>query len=81
MLHLAGILACQNSAIAQLIWDRKKSTLDEMLSAVNPGSKKDLFVARLWLNVSQDAKIRARLAAENLPMKLYHLLKEKHPER
>ena len=52
-----------------------------MLSAEQPGSKKDLLVARFWLNVAQDAKIRARLQAENLPVKLYNLLKEKDAER
>lgn len=71
---LAGVLACQNSKVAMLIFE-KRLFLDKLYE-----EQTALNVARFWLNAANDIAVRAKLQAEDLPIKLYTLIREEKPE-
>jgi hypothetical protein len=73
MMLLAGVLACQNSKIAMIIFE-KRLFLDKLCE------EQALNVARFWLNAAHDKDVRQKLQEEDLPIKLYKLIREENPE-
>jgi hypothetical protein len=78
--NVASILAPQNSEIAQLILSQLGSQLTEgILQWKDPKNVNNRLAVRwanFWINLLADPKVKARLQHDELPIKLYELLKE-----
>jgi hypothetical protein len=82
MQQVAGILSGQSHELAMMIFSQKKGMLETLTrqltgsaSEAAKGSAKS--IAQFWLDACQDRKVCARLQAEDLPIALYNLMKEK----
>jgi hypothetical protein len=77
--NVASILAPQNSEISALILSMLGSQITEgMLKWNDPktvNNREAIRWANFWINLSADPKVRARLQHDNLPIKLYTLIK------
>jgi hypothetical protein len=71
---IAGTLACQNSKIAMVIFE-KKNNLEGLFQ-----EKPSHDLVRFWMNAAHDLTVRTKLQEEDLPIKLYKMIREESPE-
>jgi hypothetical protein len=83
-LKVVSILAPQNNEIANLVLKQLSAQItDGILSWTNPSkidNKQAIRWATFWINCVSDEKVKARLQHDQLPLKLYNLLKETDSE-
>ena len=75
-----SILAAQNSQIANMILRDFSQSLDEILNwtepkTVNANLFSNVALAKFWLNLANDHKVKSRLQDMNLPIKLYQMIR------
>ena len=77
---IVSILAAQNSQIANMILQDFNKSLDEILAwtepkTVNANLFSNVALAKFWLNLTNDHKVKSRLQDMNLPIKLYQMIR------
>ena len=82
---LVSILSVSKAKIASDVYERglilERILLPESLQEKEGASAKLNHALKFWLNVSQESKIKEKLANDKLPLKLYSNLRQKNPEQ